>query len=233
MSITSGQVMDMSASLLNDTARTVYTYTAQVPYLNMAYRELGELLELNNVPVTNSTSAVIPIIANGDNIGGDDTPDAAHPALPTGLVEIQQLWQRPTGTSVPFIPITRYDFLPHFWNGVENTVIVAWSWEEQIINFVPSVTPTDVKMDYIKTAITTITDEEDDILIINAFNYLGFKTAALCARYIGENPTRADTLDGEAGLSFDRLLGTSTKGRQAITTRRRPFMAAYKTRGMI
>jgi len=233
MSITAGEVMDMSASLLNDTAKTVYTYTAQMPYLNMAYRELGELLELNNIPVTNATSAVIPIIASGDNIGGSDTPDAAHPALPDGLVEIQQLWQRPTGTDIPFLPISKYEFLPHFWDGIETSVIPAWAWMEQIIKFIPSNTPTDVKIDYIKTAIITIEDEDDDILIINAFNTLGFRTAGLCARFIGENPTRADTLDSDAVLAFERMLGMSNKGRQSIVTRRRPFMASYKNRGMI
>ena len=47
--LTAAQVMDASASMLNDTAKTSYTYVAQIPYLNMALRELQEFFELNNV----------------------------------------------------------------------------------------------------------------------------------------------------------------------------------------
>lgn len=229
MAYPASDVLNMSASLLNDTAKTVFTDAAQLPYLNMALRDLGQKLELNNVPVTNATSAVIPVAANGDNIGGDDMGD---PNLPTGLVEIQKLWQRPTGTSIPFIPVQKYEFLPHYWDDIEQSFIPAWAWMEQVIKFIPSNTATDVKIDYIKTAIIEIEEADDDIIIINSLNYLGFRTAALCARFIGENPTRADSLDGQARISFDEMLGISTKGRQAIVTRRRPFMAAFKNRGL-
>jgi len=219
--------MDMTASLLNDTARSVYTYTAQLPYLNMAYRELGEKLELDNIPVTNETSAVILMEAGVSNIGGD-----GGPALPDGLVEIQQLWQRPTGTSQTFIPIQKYEYLPHYWDGNETSVFPAWSYEGQIIKFIVCNTDTDVKIDYIKSAIENIPDSNKLITIINSFNYLGYRNAGLCARFIGENPTRADSLDVQAELAYDRMLGMATKGKQSIVTRRRPFMASYKSRGI-
>lgn len=231
MAYPASEVTAMSASLLNDTAKTVFTDVAQLPYLNMAFRELGELLELNNVAVTNETSSVIAVGADGDNIGGDDVSD---PALPTGLIEIRQLWQRPTGTSIPFLPIQRYEYLPHYWDGVQNTVIPAWAWMGQVIRFVPSTVPTDVKLDFIHSVIFTITDlDDDEITVINSLNYLGYRNAGLCARFIGENPTRADQLDMQATLCFDRMLGLSSKGKQAITTRRRPFMAGWKGRGTI
>ena len=133
-------VINMSASLLNDTAKTVFTDVAQLPYLNMAFRELGELLELNNVAVTNETSSVISVDADGNNIGGDDPSD---PALPTGLIEIRQLWQRPTGTSTPFLPIQRFEYLPNYWTDQSISIIPAWAWMGQTIRLVPANVATD------------------------------------------------------------------------------------------
>ncbi len=224
-------VINMSASLLNDTAKTVFTDVAQLPYLNMAFRELGELLELNNVAVTNETSSVISVDADGNNIGGDDPSD---PALPTGLIEIRQLWQRPTGTSTPFLPIQRFEYLPNYWTDQSISIIPAWAWMGQTIRLVPANVATDVKLDYIHSVIYTIEDVDmDEIGVINSLNYLGYRNAGLCARFIGENPTRADQLDLQATLSFDRMLGLSSKGKQAITTRRKPFMAGWRSRGSL
>lgn len=231
MSYLASKVCDMAASLLNDSAKTVYTNAEQLPFLNIAFRKLGEKLELNNFQVTNETSAIIPVEAGEDNIGGDAVDD---PDLPTGLIEIQELWQRPTGTDQPFIPITRYEFLPHYWDGVETNIIPCWAWLGQVIRFVPSNTDTDVKIDFIHSAIYEITDvDEDEIAIINSLNYLGFATASLCAMFIGENESRATVLAGQAEDAFDNMLGRDAKGKQAIFIRRRPFMASYKNRGVI
>jgi hypothetical protein len=66
----------------------------------------------------------------------------------------------------------------------------------------------------------------------NITTYLEFKTAALCAMFIAENPTRAMTLNSEASLSLDRALGIPVKGEQSIVVRRRPFRYSYKHRGV-
>ena len=216
--------MDRSAALLNDTARTIFTYTKQLEYLNTAYSELAEKLELNNVPVTNRTEAVIEVDAGVDNIGGDG------PSLPDGLVEIQSVWQRWRSTTDSWTSIKKYDFLPPFLEGNNQTtsVIPAWAWEGQIIKFIASNTDLDIRIEFIQNPFITLVDANSQITLINAINPLAFRTAALCARFIGENPTRADQLDMQAELAWDRMLGTATKGRQSITTRRRPFQANYK-----
>lgn len=63
-----GTVMDKAASLMNDSARTVYTYAAQVPYLNIALQELQEEFELNGISVTENVSAVINMPAGSTTI---------------------------------------------------------------------------------------------------------------------------------------------------------------------
>lgn len=221
-------VMDKSASLMNDTAKTVYTYTAQLPYLNMATDELEESFELNNVPVTNQTSTVIEVDAGEVIIR---PVGLTAPNYPSDLVEIQQLWERLQGSNDPFIPMTRYEFLPHVFDDILTNSLNYWIWQDQRIKFIGANTDREVKLDYIKRLIPSELTESSSIGIINARSFLYYRTAALCSQFIGENKTRADELNMFAVMALDRTLGISTKGRQAIVTRRRPFMSAYKARG--
>ena len=222
--MTAADPMDLAASLLNDTAKSIYTYAVQIPYLNMALNELQEMLELNNVPMTNEVSTAIPITTVMTDIGG-----STGPALPTDLIEIQQLEERLTGTLDPFIPMTRFEFLPMIT--VLTSSLMYWTWQKQIIQFIGANTNRDVKINYIGAVLPPVTVSTTPIALFNSKSFLAYRTAALCAEFIGENKTRADSLNADAGLAMDRLIGISTKGRQAIPIRHRPFMAAYKQRG--
>ena len=217
--------MDRSAALLNDTALTVFTYEKQLPYLNIAFTDLGDRLERDNVPVTNATSAVIELEAEVDNIGDDGPP------LPEGLVDIQGIYQRWGGNTNSWMLIRRYDFLPAWEEGdnQQTSFIPAWAWMEQVIKFIPANTDLEIKIDYIKSKVYELQNENSTIDIIGSLNFLAFSTAALCSMYIGENETRAASLNTQAEEDYNRLLGTATKGRQSIATRRRPFQSRYKS----
>ena len=226
------QVLDGAAALMNDAAKTQYTYAAVLPYLNMALDTLQEMFELNNVPVTNETSAVIPIDAGVTEIHKVLQP-SSPPEYPHDLVEIRRLWERNRDID-PFIPMNKQDFLPHYMEGQETNALIWWVWINQTIRFLPSDTDNDVKIDYVRALFAPIQQvvTDTDIGVINCRSYLKFKTGAFCARYAGENETRADELDEEAALAIDRSMGISTKGRQAKNTRRRPFRANYRSRGV-
>ena len=88
-SIIAREIMDKSASLMNDTAKTVYTYTAQFPYLMMALDDLEMEFQLNNVAVTNKTGFLLPV-----DIGTEAVP------IPGDLIEIQGIYERLFGNSV-------------------------------------------------------------------------------------------------------------------------------------
>ena len=230
---TPAEIISTVASLMNDTAQTSYTDVAVLPYLNMALRNLQEEFEANNIPVTNQTSIAISVPV-GVTVIRFPVPgqEEALPELPVDLVEIQRLWESPYGLS-QWIPMTKREFIPHY---VESEVInqfLIWAWINQEIRLPLSNAINDVKIDYISSMFRTIAESQLQINFpfINIHSYLSFKTAALCSRYIGENSTRADGLDGEAIVALNRSMGISTKGRQAITTRRRPFRAGYKRTG--
>lgn len=225
---TAGDVMDISAALLNDPDRTVYTYTAQLPYLKVAAQELQEHFQQNNISVTNETSTVIAVDAGTEEIGFEDSAPA--PNLPDDLVEIQRLWYSPRDTE-QWLPMSKREFLPHYLEAQSISALTYYTWNDQIIKFLPSTEDNDIKLDYIKTMFPTIVDENTQLDVINSKTFLEYRTAALCARFIGENPTRADQLDGFAVMGSDRTTSIGTKGKQSIPVRRRPFRANWKRRG--
>ena len=231
-SLTTAQVMNKAASLLNDTAREIFTYAAQLPYLQMAIDELQEAFELNNVPLTMKTSAEIEVDTGTVEI---NPIEGTAPNYPANLVEIEQLWERLQGTDDSYLPMTKRNFLPHYLENIIVPSLVFWSWNDQVIHFLGASTDRDVKLDYIaaKFPDTDDLDETSTIGVINARSFLQYRTAGLCAEFIGENQSRAQSLNGFAQLAADRSLGISVKAKQAVVKRRRPFRASFRTQGQI
>jgi hypothetical protein len=227
-SLTAGEVMDRSAALMNDPAKTDYTYVAQLVYLNMAIDELVEELESSNSSPTNSTSVVISVPLGKTKITPLEHVETPH--YPIDLIEIQEVSERGEGTEDSFLPLGRREFLQEF---PQSNSLMFWCWENQIIKFNPNgaSSPREVQLKYVSQAILPAANESSVIGTINARSYLTYKTAALCALYIGEDTPRAQVLEMQADRSLDRIIGINNKGRQQFMTRHRPFRASYKARG--
>lgn len=225
VSVTAGEIMDSVAALLNDTQKQVYTYANQLPYLKMAMKELRELLELSNIPVTNETSAVLTVPAGTTVVGFVTTP-----ALPSDLVEIQRLWGRQS-SSDSFYPLTKIEFLPHYLEDIDVNYLSVWAWLDNKIHLLASIQENQLKLDYIAQLFNLSTlDQNTAIGVINSDSFLQYKTAGLCAEYVGENSTRAQGLYANAIEALDRIIGIGNKSKQAIFTRHRPFRSSYKSR---
>jgi len=224
-----GTVMDISASLMNDTSRSVYTYVAQLPYLQLALQELEEIFQLHNVPVTDEVSAVIPMQAGDIEIiynGG-----VGVPTLPSDMIEPACLWESPEGQGAYTMMVKR-QFLPHYLENVPSSSFGYYSWQSQKIKVLAATGNIDIKIDYTKQLFGTPVVNESSILnVINAKTFLEYRTAGLCAEFIERNQTSADSLNGYAILGLERATGISVKGTQNIMTRRRPFRAGYKRGG--
>jgi hypothetical protein len=220
--VTAANIMDQAAVYNNDAAKSIYTYTVQIPLLNGALQELQERFELNDIPVTATQSTVIPI-----NAGETELAFGGTNPLPTDLVEPKILWERPRNTD-PYVPMSRVDFLPQQLAGVEINQFIWYVWEDQKIKLLATNQNNDIKMDYVKFLFSTITVSTDTISVINCSSYLQFRTGALIASLLAENPSRAQELNAFAEQALDTALGIGTKGRQAIMTRHRPFRSGYK-----
>lgn len=217
--------LQKSAALMNDQDRSTYTDAVLLPYLNIALSELQEVFELNNIPVTNETSTAIVVPAGTSLIGY-----LTVPALPTDLVEIQQLWESQTGLD-SWSPVTKKEYLTAaILNGVSLSVFGVWAWIDQQINVRAAINNVDIKIDYIKNLFAEITIGliGTQNAIVNTDTFFQYRTAALAAEFIEENITRADKLNIYGVSGLERSLGISVKGKQSIAVRRRPFRAAYK-----
>lgn len=223
MSITAASVMDRSSALLNDQALSVYTYAVQIPYLNTALDELQEIFEQDNAETTNTLASAITVAAG--------TSQIALASLPSDLVEIQKLYERLSGTSDVYSEMTRMDWLPQ--DVVPTNELQWWTYQNQNINFISggATSARQVLIEYIGSLFTMVTTSTATINLNNARSFLAFRTAGLCAEFIGENPERANALNIDALLALDRIRALNTKGRQSIQTRRRPFNAGWKQRG--
>jgi hypothetical protein len=229
VSFTALSVINASAALLNDPSKSVYTFAVQLPYLNIAMQELQEIFELNNIPVTDTfTSSPILISAGVTAVGFS----AGNPTLPSDLIEPKVVWQRQSGVD-PYVPMTRVDFLPRFIQGISINQFINYVWQSQELRFLAANVDIQLVIDYVRKLFVPITVDTDLILVLNTQTFLEYRTASLCAQFIMENPTRASSLDNDAGTALNRSLGIGTKGRQRILIRRRPFRASYKRRSFM
>lgn len=229
--VTAASIMDKVASLMNDTAKTVYTYAAQLPYLQIALDELQEHMESINMSVTNSVSTDINIPADTEVVNpsvgfGVNTA----PNYPADLVNVLNIYERSAGSSEPFIPVAFKEFLPTSLVGISSNQLNYWTWQDQRIKFLPCNTDREIRIEYIKSVFPKELSETSEIGIINGKVFLQFRTAALCSEFVGENPTRANSLNQMAVMALDRISGIDVKGRQNQNTRRQPFMSRFKNR---
>jgi hypothetical protein len=194
---TPAEIIDMVASLQNDTAQTEYTDEAVLPYLNMALDELQELMQENNIPVTNQVSPVINVPVGITTIGFGTIP-----GLPAALVEIQQVWESNDGGNT-WTSMTRKEFIPHNLEEIDLSSFGLWTWMGNAIVVPPATTVISLKIDCIVKVFATpieLADINTDLGIqfINIKTYLGYATAVLCSMFIGENETRATALNMKA-----------------------------------
>lgn len=228
---TYASILSSSRAILNDQDDAVYHDAVLLAYLNIALAELEEIFELNNISATSTTSAIINVPAGITTIGFDTVPQ-----LPLDLIEIQQLWESLEGQEA-WIPITKKEYLTQSLtiNGSPVASFGIWSWEGQGIRVLESSQDNDIKIDYVKSLFTELAlgNLNNRNTILNTDTFLSYRVAGLAAEFIDENLARADKLNLFGGVALERSLGISIKGKQSITTRRRPFRAAWKNRRIL
>lgn len=230
-------VIEASGALLNDPELEEYTYAVQYPYLNIALSELQEIFELNGIPVTQKSSSVINVPSGITEVTFEpDIPVPGTDYLPEDLVEINEVFESPEDQA-NWTHVTRKDYLTAdiIAGNTETSYFRVWAWQDQAIKLLAANQDNDLMLNYIKSIFPVIDADNsfEEVTILNTTSFLIYRNAGLCAEYLAENPTRAQTLNQNASMALDRTLGISTKGKQAIIYRRRPFRAAWKRRGIV
>jgi hypothetical protein len=193
--ITAAEVMDRSAVLLNDPAKTDYTYPVLTPFLRMALDELTEtLIDGQNSPTVQTT--LVPITIPAGTLGVFDmeyTPGVI--TYPSNLVEIQEISERAAGSNEPFVPMKRMEFIV---SSTPQDMLRYWAWESQIIRFNPNggaTTAREIQIKHLKEFGEAVLTPESIVGSMNSRSYLSYKTASFAAMFIGENPERAVVLE--------------------------------------
>lgn len=238
MSIIPANIISAVSVLMNDYSQSQYNNITVLPFLNMALDELQETFELNSIPVTNEQSAIITIPSITNPTPAQYVVQIGYntiPALPQDLIEIQELWESPTGIN-EWTHVDKREFIPNYLlDGTQSSQFLIWSWLHGAINVIGANQSNDLKMDYTANMFQTpilLANVNNSLSFINVGTYLQYKSGALCAMFVAENPERAQALDSLAGTALSRALGIPIKGMQSVTTRRRPFRASYKRRGV-
>lgn len=209
-------VLDRAAFFLNDVNRAYFTNSVLIDPFVAAYDDLREALMDNNVALLDSTSEEYTIALGVTNIGGP-----GGPPLPTDFIAPYAVWERLAGSTNDYDILEKRQFLPK--TSVLTNALTYWAYSKQIIKFIGANTPRNVKIDYIANNLSIAEDPEEMINVFIAKSFLSYRTAALAAEYLGENPDRATTLNGNASRSIETIINTDVKNRQNIQTIRRPF----------
>lgn len=197
-------------ALLHDSSGVLYTNAKLIPLMQKAYRELQLKMQLNGLPVMKEKSTVITVSAGTTRLG-----DGA--GLPADFVLPIDLEERAPGSTELWSPMTELAWEPNLSPGPS---LVYWNFREEEVKFLGATADREVRMTYQK-GLTRITSDQTPIAILNSTTYLASRTAAIAAYVLGENPTRSEALNGDAGQAMHELIALLVKRQQGLPVRRR------------
>jgi len=226
MAFTIISIIPRITSRLNDVNQQIYSTPALLPFAQDAGDELQAELQLNGLLMIEAISTIIPFPINLNPTQGNLVSLGNAGLLPNDMFEPQRLEERLTGSTDQFVPMIRRQWEPD----VQPTDSLRyWTYRDEDIFFVGSTSPRDVKIYYIKRLINII-DANSVVSVNNAQQFMINRTAALAARFIGENSTRADELDKDAEKNMNWVIRIGVKSKQGTRTRRRPFIIVSRRR---
>lgn len=209
MSFLASDVMDQSAVILNDVAKTNYTYAAMLPLLQKANQELEQQLIIYGASPVRLASPAITVLANAVSL-----------TLPVDFLLPLRLFER-LNSSEQWQPMEEKRWNPESYT--PTTSLTYWAFYNNLINFPGATVGREVLLEYQRRllVISTSGSTEDFYLTLS---FLAARTAELCARYIGMNTTVADGIrDNDVFKAEDALFRVLVLNGQGVGARRRKF----------
>lgn len=214
--LSAGEVMDQAAAILNDTAKNMYSYTVQLPYVKKANEALEQLLIVYGVSIQRVKSASIAVVATALTL-----------TLPSDFLLPIKLFERAQGASNnDWVPMGEGDWEP---NPPQTTTLNLWAFRNNAINFTGATTNREVLLEYERAlAIIVNQSSQEDSYLFKP--YLAAKTAEYCVRFVGMNKTMADEIrDNECFVAENNLTHILVGNAQGVRHRR----AQFNTRNQI
>jgi hypothetical protein len=223
MTLLAGDIYSEARIFLNDASGTLYTDTVILPFMKRARDELMMILAQNEAGLVQEISSPIAITAGVLSVpmpapaagrsGGFEVTDIL---VPTKVVE------RAQGASNDlFLEMEEKSWEP---DEIKSTTLRYWVWRGDGIQLLGATTNREVKIYYTRIIIPIITSFAT-IEPQLAKCYLSARLASMLAGFLGENLPRAKLLNDEANIWLRKLLAITTKNRQGLPARRRPYRA--------
>lgn len=209
---TANEVMNLARTHLNDVAANQWTNAVLLPCLQIAQKELAIHLAEQNFPYLREISVDTAVPVGTNDISG-----------PSDMVYPIMIKEKPNGADDIFLT----EVEQKFWEGIEIPSaedIYRWCWRKQRIYFNNHSTDREIRLFYLANLIDVV-DENTQLLITYTDVVLSKRTAAIAARDLGANPTRADYLNVEAKYYLDKILNIQIKTQQSMPVRRRAYRA--------
>lgn len=220
MGYTIASILPRVVARLNDFNQSNFTNDVLTPYAQDAADEMQLELELNGILALEkitSTPIVIPKVSNF--VPGQFVSMSSLSLLPSDMLEPQAIEERLSGSTDLFRDMVRRMWTPDI---LPTDSLRYWNYREEDIFFLGATTNRDIVIKYLKRLVV-ITDPSSTVSINNSQLYMITKIAALAARFVGENETRASELDAEALTYLNKVTRIGVKSKQGTRTRRRPF----------
>lgn len=210
MAYTAQDPLTEAKSLLNDPSGHLYADDKLLPLMQKAYRELQLKMQLNGLAVMKEKSSVISVTA-----GVTALSDGA--GLPSDFIYPIELKERLPASTLDWVLMEELEWEPDV---TQTTTLRYWNFREEQVKFVGATANREVLMKYQK-GLTPITATTTPIQVIGANSFLASRTAAIAAMVLGENPTRAEAINGDAAGSLIDLISLLVKQNQGHPIRRR------------
>lgn len=211
---TAGYITTLAMSLLNDASGLLWNFNLLLPFLQLAFNDLSQALENNQVPITREFSIVVGLPVNTQVIGF-----GTMPSLPSNFIVPIYLEEKWTNQDDSFwIPMKQVE---NPVDDIQTNYLVNWWWDGIQLNFLGSTSQEDVKLKY-TGGLYVPQASTDAINPTGAENYLANRTAYYAADSIGNSYT-ANSCDKRASIFLEQFIRFLAKSDQGLPVRRRAY----------
>jgi hypothetical protein len=212
-------VLAQTAVLLNDASQAVWTNTVLLPCLTKASEELERLLEANQITILDQVESPVVSVEVGDTELDE---------YPTDLIQPITLYERRLSSSDDWVEVTQVKKIDK--NLDNESSVIEWCWRNLKIYINPPTTDREVYLDYTRS-LTAVSVAGSTIEIRQSKTWLAVRTAQIAAANLGNNPTKAESLNGDLEEAKDLLLRTLVNNTSSVEgARRRPYRGARTSR---
>lgn len=207
--LASDAITEATEVFLNDPSKTRFTDTIMLPYVKRAHRELQLRYHNVGIALLDEISSVITVASGVLDLGANQ---------PSDLVEPRFMEERAAGETT-FIDMIQKPWEP---DEAQTSHLRFWVWREELIQLVGATAAREVRLRYLKS-LSAITSANSPLGVLNGLGYISARSAALAAKFNGQNLELGQSIDIEAGAFLSELLRRGTKTNQGYGTRRKSF----------